>query len=1595
MKPAGLGGEVLRTRRTLVVNTNMEAEARRLGAYSLATSGRMAKSQLVVPLLLGGEVTGMIDLHDSDNENSFSEADVRLLETIAASMSVALENARLFDETQRRTREAAALAEVGRDLSSTLDLATVMDRIAHHARDLLRADTSAIFLPGEQPGAHRAIVAVGDGAEQVKATVVELGHGIIGSLIASGTAEAVNDTAHDPRGVQIAGTTDRAEERLMVAPLLAEDVAKGAIAVWRSGAQRFDEQDLQFLVGLSRQAAVALRNAQLFDETHEALERQTATAEILKVISESPTNVQPVFDAIAERARVLCAAAASGVARFDGTMVHLVAYHGISPEADTAMRSAFPMRPGAGTASARCIQERAPVQFHDVLNDPAYEAKSAAAQAGFRSNMAVPMLREGQVVGAIVVCRAEPGVFPDEQVALLQTFADQAVIAIENVRLFNETREALERQTATSEVLQVISESPTSVQPVFDAIAQRARRLCNARMSGVALYDGKLVHMEAYDGATEMVRSQMLTKFPRPVDRQTMITRTIAEGRPVQLPDCLADPEYIFKDASRAAGIRSYLGVPMVREGRVIGAMSVARAEPGLFPDEQVQLLQTFADQAVIAIENVRLFNETREALERQTATAEILRVISSSPTDVQPVFDAIVHSCQRLFRDARVGLTLREGDTLVTRAHAGREAPGRLREVVTPWPLDHDSASGSCILDARVIAIADLSASSDEYPRMRDMGVAMGFGSGLFVPLLREGGAIGSINIFRVAKGAFEAKELALAQTFADQAVIAIQNVRLFRETQEALERQLATGEILASMSGSMADTTPVFDAIARNLLRLFDTQFALVALARDGQVEIGAFHGTPGSEKLIESYPRPIDDQTHVGRTILRGEVSQIVPIVGNPAVPPLTAEFGRRFGYDAQIGAPMVRAGKVIGAIVTARREARPFDDKQVALITAFADQAVIAIENVRLFNETREALDHRTATSDVLQVISQSMSDASPVFDKILDSCERLFGASDLGVFLVSGTDQLEAAAYRGSFAAVVGDNYPRPLAGTMSDMVIRHGAVRHWPDVDQAGDVPEYIRASVQAGGNFSVAVAPLMWAGRGIGTLDVMRKPPRPYTDKELALLATFADQAVIAIQNARLFNDTREALERQQASAEILSVISSSVADTAPVFDKILQSCKHLFGSDETAVLLVDEQNQVRLGAYVGRQRDAVAATFPAPLQKSPAWHAIQQRRTVEFRDAANNPKLTRAVRRVAQQIGYRSMAYAPMLWDGRGIGAIGVSRIKGEFRANELDMLQTFADQAVIAIQNARLFNETREALERQTATAEVLQVISSSVADTAPVFEKILDSCQHLFATEQLGIFLVDEAQQAHMAAWRGSALAAIARTFPRPVEQSMTARVIAQRSALHLPDAAAIAEAPPTVLSVLQLIGNFSAVWAPLLWEERGIGSICVLRQPPLPFAEREIALLKTFADQAVIADTERAAVQAGAGGARRRRDGQRGQERVPGDDEPRDPHADERGHRHERPAARHAAQRRAARLRQHDPRLGRRAADDHQRHPRLLEDRGRAHGHRGAAVRPARVRGVGARPDRGARGREAPRPGLRVRGRRAGAPSSAT
>jgi GAF domain-containing protein len=664
-------------------------------------------------------------------------------------------------------------------------------------------------------------------------------------------------------------------------PLLRDDVSLGVITLLRNEVNPFSDRQVALLETFADQAVIAIENVRLFTELGErnrdlteALEQQTATAEILQVISSSPTGIQPTFEAIAAAAPTLCEADFAGLYRFDGELIHFVAQHGRTPEEIDAARRAFPQRPGRDSVTARTILAAAVVQVDNSVDPEIVEALRM-----FRTVLGVPMMRDGRPLGAITVGRRVAEPFTDKQIALLKTFADQAVIAIENVRLFKELEarnrdltESLACQTATGKILEVISSSPTDVQPVFDTIVESAARLCDAVFSTLQSFDGELIHLVAGHNWTPTAIEVGRRIWPVHPSRALVTGRAILERSVVHVPDIELDPEFGGQEVSRAIGFRSALCVPMLREGVPLGVLSVSRAEPGPFSDNQIALLKTFANQAVIAIENVRLFKEleTRnrdltESLEQQTATSEILRVISQSQTDVQPVFDTIVRSAVKLCGGLFSALFQFDGELIHHVAQHNVTSEG-LEELHRIFPARPTRAlmTGRAILECAVVHIPDVEVDPEFQQHQALLSRAIGFRSGLWVPLVREGAPIGVIGVARAERGPFSDNEVDLLQTFADQAVIAIENVRLFTElaaknralteahaqVTQALNQQTATSEILGVISSSPTDVQPVFEAIAESAMRLFDA-LGVAIVRYDGElISVAAARGgTPGS--------------------------------------------------------------------------------------------------------------------------------------------------------------------------------------------------------------------------------------------------------------------------------------------------------------------------------------------------------------------------------------------------------------------------------------------------------------------------------------------------------------------------------------------------------------------------------------------------------------------------------------------------------------------------------------------------------------------------------------------------------------------------
>jgi two-component system, NtrC family, sensor kinase len=530
-------------------------------------------------------------------------------------------------------------------------------------------------------------------------------------------------------------------------------------------------------------------------ELQESVEYQTATSEVLRVISDSPTELQRVLDTLVVSASKLCSTTDGVIARLDGDRLLIAAHYGSSP-----VPAGYALPAVRGTPSGLCILERRPIHVADLQAEvDGFPVGSAIArELGFRTILSVPLLREGTPLGVIILRRDQVRPFTDKQIELVTTFANQAVIAIGNAQLFEqlqartrELSEALEQQTATSEVLQVISGSATDLQPVFDAIARNSVQLCGATYGIVFRFDGEVISVAAHRNLDDAALAALHRIFPARPDLRTLMGETLLARKVLHIRDVREHPQYTFLAAHQhALQMRTFLGIPMLRDGKPIGGIGLYRREVGLFTDRQIGLVHAFADQAVIAIENARLLNELRESLQQQTATADVLKVISRSTFDLETVLQTLVESAARL-SEADQGTMTKQKDGVFYRAATygfSAEFTEYIRSV--PVALDSGSATGRALLESRTVHITDVQSDPGyTFDEAKRLG---GFRTVLGVPMLREGTAIGVVTLTRKEMRPFTEKQIELVSTFADQAAIAIENVRLF-ESVQARTRELS----------------------------------------------------------------------------------------------------------------------------------------------------------------------------------------------------------------------------------------------------------------------------------------------------------------------------------------------------------------------------------------------------------------------------------------------------------------------------------------------------------------------------------------------------------------------------------------------------------------------------------------------------------------------------------------------------------------------------------------------------------------------------------------------------------------------------------
>ena len=1475
--------------------------------YRDGHSGRLAlvdvegvRTFLTVPLVKNGAAFGNITLTRKE-VSPFSVDEIALVESFAAQAVITIENVRQFREVQDTLEKQEATSEVLRVISRASDnIQPVFDMIARSATELCGSRFCMVWRYDGSMMHYCASYGFSDEfIEDYRANWPAVPQeGSLTKAVADARDVVRIDDAFDERYSDHVTARAFGYRQMIGVPVLQGGMFWGAIIMGWPDGQVPRPSDIELACTFADQAAIAIENARLItetmartDEVTEALVREKASAEILQVINAATSDLQPMFDLIVQKSAELCGAKFCALDRFDGELYHFCAQYGFPPETLAGLLSYYPFVDAPGFLSPLVVNSGKTVQIADAQTDEDYFSIEMAKKVGFRRLLGVPIRANGRIWGAINLAWPDTTPPAPANIELVQSFANQASIAIENARLMRETQErtaevtqALEYQTATSEVLDVISRSPNALMPVLDAILEVAARICHPQYAYVAMLDPA-------DGLYHMITSlnvdhdffAYLKANPMKPATGTCTGRTALLGQTVYIADTQTDDSYEWKEAAQRGSFQSTVGVPLIRDGVTVGVISLAHGRPHAFGEKQIALVETFASQAVIAISNTRLFEEVQqrtaevtEALNHQKASAEVLSVISQSVEDTQPVFEEILASCQRVIAcDGLSILTVDENQMTSLRAILGENLTKHAD--FTPGPVT-ESIIQQVAEEKCLQHYPDALNGPHTIPQLAKYAAVADNFTALMAPMIWKGQVVGAIVIgwtlnhpsFRP----FTTKDKDLLQTFADQAVIAIQNARLFNETKEALERQTATAEVLEVISNSVEDAQPVFDKILESCQRLIQcSDLSVVTLDENNLVHLDAIRGESAAVSAFTYKPMPFE-KTIIVEAVECGKVMHYPDALHGADVPEALRRIAKKYSNFSSLVAPLIWQGKPVGGLFITRilseRDWTPFSKKDMDLLESFADQAIIAIQNARLFNETQTTLVRQTASADILRVISETQSDLDPVFDAILGRAANLCNAPMASLSIVNPERS------HANLAALHGDELHSLEVGKTqwpldSDLAIarcivekRAIHVHDLKDTDAYRNGEEVRRHAVDVEGIHTFMAIPLIYKGEGIGLLTLYKREVKPFKREDIALLESFADQAVIAIQNARLFNDTQGALARQTASADVLRVISQSPTDVTPVFETIVQAGVQLVGADIVHMILCNEEDTTfRLVAGAtpeGLEDSSANVDHPLNGEDDSVRRVINARKLIHIPDV-DAAELSPFEERTVERYAMKSALEVPLMRGDRCIGElIFIRKYKKAFTPEEISIAESFCDQAMIAIQNARLFNDTQAALARQTASTDILRVISRSPTDTKPVFEAIVSAANDLIDCD-MAVTLIkngDTLSQIAVASRKDGLIEKPGEiSVPIDPEGNLPSRAVVSKKPLHTPDWLE-ADLPELDRTIQQRLGIRSSIMLPLIHGDDCAGTLNIFRFQQRAFSEDEIAVAQTFCDQAAIA-----------------------------------------------------------------------------------------------------------------------------------------
>jgi GAF domain-containing protein/CheY-like chemotaxis protein/tetratricopeptide (TPR) repeat protein len=1474
--PGGVFETLCRTRQPCVLNT--AEDYARTGGVAPLPGTDLSKSMIAVPISSSDRVLGMIGIENYERENAYGESERRLLTTIAASLGTALENARLFDETQRLLREteqrAAELAVINRiqeGMAAELEFQAIVDLVGDKLRDVF--NTGDIGIRWYDPATNLAhyLYQYEHGVRQKVPPTPPL-EGGPWSVVARTRQPVVlrNPKEGAALGVTAVPGTDLSQSAVFV-PILGSDCVLGLIVLENYEREdAFGEAEIRLLSTVAASMGVALENARLFDETQRLLKETEQRATELAVINRIQEGIaaeldfQAIVDLVGDKLREVFKTGDIGI-RWHDPATNLSHYlyqyeHGVRQHVP-------PSTPREGGPWSTMLRTRQPLVLRTAAEAVALGIPAIPGTDDSLSSVFVPILGSDRVLGSIVLENYESeNAFGEAEVRLLSTVAASMGVALENARLFDETQRLLKETEQRNAELAIINSvqaalaAELNIQGIYDAVGDKIREIFQNRDIGIRIYDPKtdLIHYPyTYESG------QRLTLASEPLGGTGFAAHVLRTRETLVLNENMADAmakhgSYVLEGTQVE---KSAVLVPMVVGDQARGVISMADVErEHAFSDSDVRLLQTLANSMSVALENARLFDETQRLFKESEQRAAELAIINSvqqalaAELNMQGIYDAVGDKIREIFNQADVGVRIYDPQTNLI--HYPYIYEGGQRITIESRPLGKTGFARHVILTRETLVInKNIEQESKKYGSFIFPGTE-DEKSLVFVPLVAGDQGRGLISLADMEREqAFSESDVRLLQTLANAMSVALENARLFDETQRLFkesEQRAAELAIINSVQQALAaelNMQGIYDAVGDKIREIFNQADVGIRIY-DPQTNVISYPYVYESGQRMAIQSRSLADTgfaAHLLRTretvVINENMAQAVEKFGSFVLPGTQME-------KSAVYVPLVAGDQVRGLInlIDMERE-HAFSESDVRLLQTLAGSMSVALENARLFDETQRRTRETAALAEVGRDISSTL-DLSTVMDRIARHAKDLLNAGSSAIFLPdAGGQSYRAIVAVGDIAEAVQSTVINVGEGIIGSLV-QSGRAEFINDTQadpRAIQIPGTPREEHER-----LMVAPLL-AGQTVkGVMAVWRTEGQPFGETELEFLVGLSLQATVAIENARLF------AESQKRAAELATVntVSQQLAgklDLANLLELVGEQIRSVFKADIAYVALLDRRSGIIDFPYqFGDELRPLQYGEGLTSRIIKSGKALIINRETDRRNLELGPTV----------VGRHALSYlgVPILVGGVCQGAISVqsTQKEGVYQDDDERLLSTIAANVGVALQNARLFNETKEALEQQTATAEVLQVISGSVEDTAPVFEKILDSCERLFGTQHLGIVVVADDGLVHPAAIRGSIVKTMTRTLPMPVDKSTTGRAIRERSIVQINDVEKFAESNSWARATVEQVGSFSAAWVPMVWEDRGIGSIMVVRQPPSPFSEKDEALLRTFADQAVIA-----------------------------------------------------------------------------------------------------------------------------------------